>query len=184
MATEPLLEATIVDGTDSGKQVTLERAGRYYLGLAYRYGAGTLSLDGDFQPGLRDDRAQVSRRVPTWNARAGLTHALSTGVLLGVGIFTDRSTETLGDGLVSARADFYGMTLGLRLDSTHALAPSEPVDTLVLATVFALRYARGIGETTTLWVDPEAAASDLLAQRPGHIGVHELGLHVGSALYF
>ena len=59
----------------------------------------------------------------------------------------------------------------------------EDADTLVFSSTFALRYAVGVGEVGGLSLDPRdgtfADPSPVLGAT-----IHELSLHVGSALYF
>jgi hypothetical protein len=109
---------------------------------------------------------------------------LDDGVFLGVGVFSDRYAERLGDGLVTAQADFHGGTLGLQFDDLHRLGKEESVYSLVFSTVFALRYAYGQGDGRFLRVDATLSAGAPFDSATGTFARHELGLHVGGCLYF
>lgn len=50
----------------------------------------------------------------------------------------------------------------------------------MFSTTVALRYALGIGEIGSLPFDP----LDIPQDRPAEVTIHELSLHVGSALDF
>jgi hypothetical protein len=55
---------------------------------------------------------------------------------------------------------------------------------LQLSTVFAFRYATSAGTTTKLRAHPDEQVPLLFEEAHGSIAVHEMALHVGSALYF
>ncbi|MFZ5891494.1 MAG: OmpP1/FadL family transporter [Myxococcota bacterium] len=180
---EPGLATASSNVNPDGHALAFVRAGRYIGGLALRLGAGMFHADVDMQPGLRDVAAGVDRRF-TLNGRVGYSYEVSPHFSLGAGLFSDRATERKGFSLVGARGDFYGGTLGIELNNLHHLAPGEPARSLQLSTVFALRYARSDGTTTTLRAHPELPTQLLFEEANGKITIHEIGLHVGSALYF
>jgi opacity protein-like surface antigen len=180
---EPSLITTSSDVKADGHTVAFVRAGRYIVGMALKLGAGTLHADVDLQPALRDPGAGVERRL-TLNGRVGYTYELSPHLALGAGLFSDRATEPQGASLVGAQGDFYGGTVGFELNNLHRLAAGESAESLQLSTVFALRYATSAGSTTTLLAHPEQPVSLLFQEERGSIKVHEIGLHVGSALHF
>lgn len=177
----PLIEAERDESSSARENVSVVKLGRYGAGLAYRREAVTLSVEGDFQPGFSESKADIEL-APTWNARVGMAFGLSDALVLGAGLFTDRSARRNDDTLPNVHADFYGATLGLEINNRHALAKDEAVDSIILSAVFALRYAYGVGETQTISYDPDSAGR--LNAIDSSVQVHELGLHVGSALYF
>lgn len=184
---EPGLDPVLLTASSAvvpnGSTLAFVRAGRYIGGIAWRAGAGTLKVDVDVQPGLRLSQAGVDRRF-TLNGRAGYSYELTPHLVLGVGVFSDRATETQGFSLVGARGDFYGGTLGLEINNLHRLAPGEEAQSLQLSTVFALRYANSAGSTTKLRAHPDQPVPLLFEEARGSITVHEIALHVGSALHF
>lgn len=63
----------------------------------------------------------------------------------------------------------------------RALAIGERANTMTLSTVFAGRYAHGVGATPTITsnVDSLVTSSAFATER-----VHEVGIHVGSSLRY
>jgi hypothetical protein len=161
----------------------LWRSGRAGLALAYRYGAGHLSVEVDVQPPLRRSSLEL-RRETLVNARIGLYHALSPAFALGVGLFTDRASQAVSWQVVSVRGDFYGATFGVEYKNPHLLAAGERADSLEFNTVVALRYAYSAGDFSTLLVDASKLAGSPFGSTQGELNVHELGLYVGSGLRF
>jgi len=166
----------------NGERTGFLTLGRYVGALAYRTGATMISVECDVQPGLRSERTGVDRRF-TLNARAGVTYRVGESILLGAGAFTDRSV----DAQPAFRIDYYGGTLGVELADVLALARGEPRqqrDSLMLTSVFALRYAYGHGRTDTLVADPSADLANTLSFENHTQSAHEFSLHVGSSLRF
>ena len=106
------------------------------------------------------------------------------GLTLGFGLFTDRTPDDLSNAFLGARADFYGVTAGLELDDIYRLAGGARSESLIFGSTFALRYAYGVGDSAVLRVDPASTSPEPFRTVPGRFYVHELGLHVGSALHF
>ena len=175
-----LLDAVSNQVDESGKQVGFVTLGRYAAALAYTYGGTTVSVEVDVEPGLRSARTGVDSAF-TLDARAGVTYALTSRIVLGAGLFSDRGREPSSE--VSS-VDFYGGTLGVELCDLLGLASGERADSLVLSSVFALRYAYGRGRAATLLVDPEADVAALIGDADGRHVAHELAVHVGSGLRF
>ena len=170
--------------TDNAAQRGLLGLGRYHVATSYAAELWSASAEFDVQPGFRSVRTDASRRF-TWNARAGMTYKADDDVLLGAGIFTDRDTaRDQGNGAVSTRTNFYGATIGLSMDHELSLDEESQADSLVLTTVFALRYAYGPGRSSVLVIDPNAGLEQLFGDDTSRSTTHEVALHVGSALYF
>jgi hypothetical protein len=174
-----VLESAAVDG--------IERASLYpprvRAGVAWRFSRGWVALDGDFQPAWSDDTFQTERE-PVWNVRVGGTVRVSDDVALGAGFFSDRASDPDPADLTDTRADFYGGSFGITFDNTHGLAEDEEAETITFSSTVALRYAYGSGEVGSLFVDFADPAREIVKVRVTDYTVHEIGLHVGSALYF
>ena len=154
---------------------------RVRASIAWRSPHGWLAIDGDVQPAWSDDEFQIEREAVV-NVRVGGIFTVAEGVSIGAGFFTDRSAEPEPVELTDTRVHFYGGTVGLTLDNVHALAEDEDADRIVFSSTVAARYAYGTGEVAGLYVD--YTTEDAVVPRIGDVEVHEVGLHIGSALYF
>ena len=139
----------------------------------------------DVQPALQRPEIGIERKAML-NARIGIYQPVARSIALGAGAFTDRNPEARRYGLLSGSGDFYGATAGIEFSNDHRLASSEPVDSLVFSTVFALRYAfsdadfgRPVGNA-----DAITPITGPFQEAPGTLRVHELSFYVGSGLHF
>lgn len=180
--TQPALASESGDLSEKGA-ARLVQLGRYHAGVAFQLAKGTLSLGADVQPGYFDAKAAVDQHFVI-NGRLAYCWSVSKSIKLGAGLFSDRSNENLSDALVSSQTDFYGTTFGVEISNLHKLSAHEPVDSLILSSVFALKYAYGTGDTRLVRGDPEAPVNALFSPASGTLTAHEFSLHVGSALYF
>lgn len=154
--------------------------GRFALAFAHRFTRGWVAGEIDVQPPLDVDPV-VQRRL-VWNVRVGGRYAIDDQFGIGFGAFTDNSEVTRITAFGRTRLDFYGATAGIEYRSTHVMGPNESADTMVFSTTFALRYAFGVGDIGGLRFDPAMATQgDVVAIQTM---IHEVSLHVGSALYF
>lgn len=155
---------------------------RVWLGVALTLDRFWLSAEVDLQHPLDNPTVGVERDF-VWNARVGAHYEVDESVRVGAGLFTDNRTRTRIRYLGEENMDYYGGTLGLELRTPHRLGEGEDADSLIFSSTFALRYAVGVGEVVGLSLDPtvgELASPDpLLAST-----VHEISLHIGSALFF
>lgn len=176
--------ASETDGVASAAMSWL-RLGRYYGGASYRWNAVKLNVEGDIQPGWSNPGASIARHF-TWNARVGATYDATKAVTLGVGLFTDRAaTDETEGSLVGQRTDFYGGSVGVRFSNEHLLAASEPVDSLIFTTVFALRYAHANSTSEAMIVDPsQDDILELLDVNETALDINELAFYVGGGLAF
>ena len=156
---------------------------RIRASIAWRSPRGWLALDGDVQPGWTDETFGVDRE-PVVNVRVGGIFRVAEGLSLGAGFFTDRASDPDPVDIADTRADFYGGTLGVTFDNVHALAEEEEADRIVFSSTVAIRYAYGSGEAGDLYVNYDPGATDVVEPWIGDLEVHEVGLHIGSALYF
>ncbi|MCB9727230.1 MAG: hypothetical protein H6744_00275 [Deltaproteobacteria bacterium] len=173
------------DSKQSEARADLVFPARLRLGLAYEWSRVTVSVDGDIQHRLSNDRFNVDRgRV--WNVRAGVQGNISSTVSLGAGFFTDRSPEKPVADLGDIDVDFYGFSLGVSYLKDRRLDPStEKRDRLSFGSTFGLRYALGKGDFGGAQLsDTFADFSDLLRPRARAATIHEIALYVGTSFLF
>ena len=158
---------------------------RFTLGLARQSGRTEVSFEVDARPPIFNDRLAARWAV---NGRVGAMFAVNEHNHLGFGLFTDRSGQPAPKAFPDYRVDYYGVTAGWRRQSIVKLHDSEHARTLVFATTAALRYALGVGESTTIRFDYSHAAADGLVGRvdDGRVDVlfHEISFYLGSSLEF
>lgn len=118
------------------------------------------------------------RQNPLWNLRAGARHPVSRILSLGAGVFTDRSPDADPSSLGELRINYYGGSLGAQWSSAYGLR-DEP-GRVAFSNTIAVRYAQGRGHVGGLIFDPSAMPE----AHEASVTVHELGLHVGSAVEF
>lgn len=164
-------------------QFGVQRLGRYTAGGAYRKGPLSVSAEVDVQPGYDSERVAIYRAF-TVNARVGAMYRVSDSLMVGGGLFSDRDPTGAGPGEPRKPIDYYGGSLGVQIDSEIGLAAEPSAKSLVLTTVFALRYAYGSGREDVLVVDDAPSLDTLFGTSTGDASSHEIGLHVGSGLFF
>lgn len=145
-----------------------------------------IGLDVDVQHELSEPSLGIQRR---WlvNGRVGGRFWLDENFSMGVGFFTDLSPRSAVVHYGETNIDFFGGSLGLELHTPHRLGPGESAETIVFAQTFALRYAAGVGTIGGLRVDADVPISidrPTLPVATTATTVHELSLHIGSAVYF
>jgi hypothetical protein len=172
-----------VDQTGLEAQFDVIRPARVRLGLAYRWSSGWIAIEGDVQHELRRPEIGVDREW-TGGARIGGRIFLDRQLSLGAGFFTDLDATRTIDSYADTRLDFYGGTVGLEVRNPHRLGEGENASDMVFVNTFALRYAASVGEIGGLRFDLDAPADNVVAIVPVSTQVHELSLHIGSALYF
>lgn len=156
---------------------------RVRIGVAHEWRTGWVSLEGDVQHGLKTSNLDVDREF-VWNARLGGKVWLSEHFALGAGLFTDRSSSPTPDEFTETQLDFYGLATGLQYSSAHKLAADEPADDIVFSTTLGLRYAYGSGSMGNLTFDATLEDEEFITSQRSDYTVHELALHLGSALHF
>ena len=169
---------------------------RLMLGAGLTWGETRLGIGFDFSPSLQalDVRAEdvlepeyLVARTSVWNVRAGALVPLKRNLLLGFGLFTDRSSEPTPRGPTDFRVDYYGGTAGIRFETPVRVAvDGEARKPLVFRTTLSARYAYGVGDTRGFRIDFAAedvatlfAAGDLLDVR-----FHEVYGFLASSLLF
>ncbi|MBW2527777.1 MAG: hypothetical protein JRI23_26590 [Deltaproteobacteria bacterium] len=166
--------------TESEMPDTLDQMepARITLGISRRIASGRVALEGGWQSAAAGGG---NVRVPVWNLRAGGAFAVSERFTLGGGLFTDRSPQPPPTALGVSHVDFYGGSLGLQFRSPYEVhGDDEEPAGLIFSTTLAARYAVGLGEIGSLLFDPLQVPVD----QPADVTIHELSLHVGSALDF
>lgn len=157
--------------------------GRIHLASAFQIGQAWLSLEFDLSHPL--DATDVTPKYDwTWNIRAGAFVPLTHTVALGLGFFTDRSqNELLRRSAASGEhINYYGGTVGVQFEKSYNVTDEEEGDELTFSTTIAVRYAAGIGQTAGVTIFPLEQINDL--NRRIGVTYQEVGLHLGSGLYF
>jgi hypothetical protein len=158
-------------------------------GAALELERGWLAAQGSFSP-AHANSVLASQRRPLWNASAGGRLRLRDAIVGGVGLFTDHSPYASADSFGHEKIDFYGLTVGLQLESPFRIladpdadADEEP-DRIVFSSTWALRYAVGVGEVRGLVYDATELGAPAFSEPLIDVTYHELGLHIGSSLAF
>ena len=150
------------------------------LGVTWRWAGGWVGAEADLEPALRNTELGVDRAL-VWNVRVGARFAVAQNVDVGVGVFTDNGASRRPEGIADADVDYYGLTAGVEIRSPHRLAAGGKAPKLVFSTTIAVRYAFGLGRVGAVSND---LANDTLVDLTRDVVFHEIGLHVGSTLYF
>lgn len=171
---------TPTDEEDLASGIAILDGGRLNLAIGHRFDRGWIAAELDFRPPLDFDNV-IQRRF-VWNVRVGARYQVDRQLGVGVGFFTDHSELNPIEELGATRVDFYGFSAGLEWRTPHQLGEGERADTLEFSTTVALRYAYGVGEVGGLRFDPQRGIERDTV--PIGTSIHEVGLHLGSALYF
>ena len=141
-----------------------------------------ISMEGDILPAIDDSATRVKTRTVV-NARLGLRASLSERLVAGVGFFSDRDRQVLGNSLTDERIDRYGVTAGLQFLAPFTLETDDgpAPNGLILGTTIALRYAMGLGEVRALDYDSVTGRS---FARAVDVMYHEWTPYIGSAVSF
>ncbi len=156
---------------------------RAHLGVAWRFEGGHVAVEGDFRPAFKDQEREIDSG-PIVNLRAGTHFEWTQGLSVGLGAFTDLSGEDEPDELWETQVDFYGGTAGMTFSTAHLLADGSESDDLVFSTTLALRYAVGVGRVGGQLFRPLASGGETSVPNVVDVVFHELGVHLGSAVYF
>jgi hypothetical protein len=156
---------------------------RIRLGVAYRFDRAWIGLDVDFQHQLEFPELGILRRW-FFNARIGGRYWVEENLSIGAGLFTDVSPSVAPRIFGQTQVDFFGGSVGLELHTPHRLGQGESADTIVFSQTFALRYAAGVGSIGGLSFDPSIPGANAASLSVTGTTIHELSLHLGSALLF
>lgn len=156
---------------------------RIRVSAAYRFERGWIGVDVDLQHALQVPELAIDRRWVV-NGRLGGRFWPEPNLSIGAGLFTDLSPQRRPQIFGQTDVDFLGGTVGLELRTPHLLGEGERVGSLVFSQTFALRYAAGVGTIGGLAFDPSVAGENAATVTVTGTQIHELSLHLGSALYF
>lgn len=175
------IDFTPTDTDALAPNVELVAPARLRVGLAYRFDRGWIGVDADVQHALYLPEVGINRR---WlvNARLAFRYRVDDNVTVGAGAFSDLSAAREVRNYGDTQIDFAGLAGGIEIRTPHRLGAGERAESLVFAQTFGLRYAFGFGRVGGLRLDASAAQpAQVLATETS---VHEISLHIGSAVYF
>ncbi len=157
-------------------------------GVALALERGWLAAQGSYVPAFGGSVLSAGRR-PLWNASVGGQLHLRDELVVGLGLYTDRSPYASADSFGHERVDFYGLTLGLRFEKALRVVPAHgedgaDPDRIVFSSTWAVKYALGAGEARGLVYDATVLGAPAFEQPLVDVTYHELGLHFGSGLAF
>lgn len=157
---------------------------RARIGLAYTDNHMTLSVDGDYQHRLTNQRASL-RRQAVYNFRAGARFRVAQNLDFGFGLFTDRANLREVTDFLDRRLNFYGGTVGVSFEKIRRLdTDAESVPRMFFGTTLALRYAYGHGRVGGLQVDADFDNNGVAEHVAVRQTAHELGVNVAARLRF
>lgn len=168
------------DDEDLAPGIAILTPGRFNFAIGYRWSQGWMAAELDVQPPLDID--PVTHRRFVWNVRVGGRYYVDDRTAVGFGAFTDHAEGEPIERLGQTHVNFYGATLGVEYRTPHRLGNERGPKNLVFSTTVAARYAVGAGVVGGLSIDPNLGTSPITVAIPTTI--HEVGLHIGSALYF
>ena len=172
------------DSTGLVPNVQFVSPARIRASIAHRFANGFVALEGDLAHPLDLPGDDLDREL-LWNIRAGGRFWLDSRLALGFGLFTDLSplrSDPQAYGLT--HIDYFGGSAGIEILNPHTLGEGESASDLVFSSTIGLRYAVGTGHIGGLRFDATAASDSRVTVTQVHTTVHELALHIGSALYF
>jgi len=161
------------------KRFAMMEPGRIQVGVSRKLAGGRLSAQVEYASAATGGG---DVRKPVVNGRIGGAFPVSERLSLGGGLFTDRSPNDDARDLGETKIDFYGGSFGGQFRTSHDVQDEEGEEDrgLVFSTTVAIRYAVGVGDIGGLSFAPAVAPQFFVAG----VTVHELSLHIGSALDF
>ncbi|MBK7824325.1 hypothetical protein [Nannocystis sp.] len=156
------------------------------LGYAFSRGRGWISAEADYTPALRLPHNSVDLRHNV-NARLGARLRLNEAVVVGLGLFTDRTNETAISDFPQFHIDYYGGSGGAELRRPFTLGKTERAKDIVFVTGVAFRYAFGTGASGAVRFDLSEADKQRLSYSIGEVHpvqFHVWSGHLGAGLYF
>jgi hypothetical protein len=171
---------------------------RVHVGFARELGRGWIGMSADYQFPLHNPDGTLAT-TEVVNAQVGGRFWALDWLSVGMGLFTDRSpvpgafTRTAEadriDHIGSTRVHFFGATGGIEYRHRYVVhkegeATVEHHRGLEFSTTLAVRYARGRGTIQGSAVEPLTSSPSDYRPIATDATIHELNLHIGSALYF
>ena len=157
------------------------------LGIAYALpGArGWVSAEADYTPAMYVPKNNVDLRHNV-NARIGARIRVAERVMLGLGLFTDRTNEKSINDFPQFNLNYYGGSTGLELRRPFKLGKTERARDITFTTAVAVRYAWGTGASGAvrfnLAEDTSKLSYSLGEVHP--VQFHVWSGHIGAGLYF
>jgi hypothetical protein len=183
-------------GLSSDDSITLPSTGdepsrwltpwRVMAGVGWKKPNFEVEINGEYL-GARSEKNSLWQRRPTWNVRAGASYLLVPKIMLGVGLFTDRTSQLASASIPDVVVHRYGGALALRSLTTVELGANERTSRLVFETTLGLRFAAGRGHATAVDLVVPAEGPDLSTLEAGRrmpATQQIVALHVGSGMRF
>ncbi len=153
------------------------------LSLGYKQPDYWIGVAGDIYLPLTNNKLQIRQRT-NWNVCAGSKFKISEKFNLGVGLFTDNSSQKKPADFGETQVNYYGLSFGAEF-KTPVSRGSDGGQPIVFTTVLAGRYALGIGKFGGLLFDPETDGPITNARiQIKDVVFNELSLYIGTGLYF
>lgn len=175
---------------------------RLHAGFARHFPKGWVGMSVDYQFSQNNSDG-TPLFTDVWNAQVGGRGWVLPWLGVGGGLFTDRSNIPVQssrgteidrvDHIGSARINYYGGMFGVEYRRRYAQKDerdsdpgmARPKDSgLEFSTTIALRYALGRGTVQGARIEPLSAGPIDYQPIATDTTVHELNLHIGSAVYF
>jgi hypothetical protein len=158
------------------------------LGVAYALprDLGWLSVEGDYSPALQHVRNDVDLRH-TVNGRIGARIRAGEAIIVGLGGFTDRATQTGVQTFPQFNISYYGGSMGLEFRRKVKLGAHERARDIQFLTAIAVRYAFGTGQSGTVTFNSKRGLKWPIVREYGVVDpvqFHVLGAHLGAGFYF
>lgn len=181
----PEFEVSEVEGNGLGFK--LAQAPRIAFGVGYEGRSWSLAGDVDYTFGLAVGNQEFrAHQNPIVNVRVGGTIRVNEATWIGVGGFTDLTGREPAETVLDDHLDWFGGNAGLWLRSPVSLRPDERAEDIVFSSVFALRYAAGVGGVGQMDVVVGPVGDDFESHSVRAVPAvfHEIALHIGSSLEF
>ncbi len=180
---DPFTSLTLDTSEPADASGQMAEPAEFVLGLGYRHRRFWIGAEAELRLGMTNRDLLIDDHLQ-WNTRLGARVWLKETLSLGFGGFTDRSPRDSIPFVGDYRVDYYGFTLGVQWESRHAVKGRPRADGLIFSTTIALRYAYGAGDARgyAYRYPPESSSDQQYPTVP--VRFHDLGLHIGSSLYF
>ena len=177
---QSLIESASGERDQEPDRFAFMQPGQIQVGVSRALAGGRLSAQVEYSSAATGGG---DVRKPIINGRVGGSFPVSDRFALGGGLFTDRSPNVEPQDLGETKIHFYGGSFGGQFRTAHDVEEEDDEEEdrgLVFSTTIALRYALGLGEIGGLTFSPAVPPQPSVAD----VTVHEVSLHIGSALDF
>jgi hypothetical protein len=182
----PTIAISAVDHQPIGAEGTgFTHPPRFDAGVSKAVGPLELSADVELRPtGLGGSTAK--RTVV--NGRAGMLWSVNDDTLLGLGLFSDRSSAGPPVHFPDSRVDYYGVSAGWKQKNLIKVRAKERASSLQFSTTVAVRYALGTGQATRIRFDyrdtPTTGIVGRVDDERERVVYHEISLYLGTGFEF